>query len=424
MLNTWLRHLVDLPYRARLSIVIIFSIITLAAFTTLHQASFGTLVGIPVALAAWLFRQRGGLICIAFTTPVMFIANTFIVGSFHWPPSMLIGFVTGMLTLIIETFLIGYLRNALDLTTVAREQMSLAYEQQRQLNQLKDQFILNVSHELRTPLTEIHGYLELLHEYDGQLDPEMHRTFVANAVRGCEELEGLVGNVLDTIQLGKSEKPPHLEELVAADMVRDVLEHFDPRRIREHPIHIDVPPELTVWAEYLPVRQIVRNLLANTFKYSDQGTPISIQAVLLADTAGTTAGAEPRRQVCISVQDAGPGIPPAEIPLLFGRFVRLKRDLFGPVCGSGLGLYICKQLVESMDGTIWVESSGIAGEGSRFCFTLPCGNTAGASVEHKACPRTHLAAPAIRANTNNSHENEMVASPASSTIYLPLPTDM
>src|SRR5262249_47727437 len=76
-------------------------------------------------------------------------------------------------------------------------------------------------------------------------------------------------------------------------------------------------------------------------------------------------------EVCISVQDAGPGIPADEIPLLFGQFVRLQRDLSGPVRGIGLGLYISRQLVEAMGGRIWVESSGISGQGSRFCFTLP-----------------------------------------------------
>jgi len=71
------------------------------------------------------------------------------------------------------------------------------------------------------------------------------------------------------------------------------------------------------------------------------------------------------------VQDAGPGIPPEEIPLLFEKCVRLKRDLAGPTPGMGLGLSICKYLVEAMEGHIWVESSGRMGEGCRFCLTLP-----------------------------------------------------
>jgi len=70
------------------------------------------------------------------------------------------------------------------------------------------------------------------------------------------------------------------------------------------------------------------------------------------------------------VQDEGPGIPSEEQPLLFQKFVRLKRDLAGPIQGTGLGLYMCKQLVEAMNGTIRVESSGNKGEGSRFCLTL------------------------------------------------------
>jgi len=75
--------------------------------------------------------------------------------------------------------------------------------------------------------------------------------------------------------------------------------------------------------------------------------------------------------ILISVKDVGPGIPPEELPLLFGQFVRLKRDLSGSVRGTGLGLYVSKQLVEAMKGRIWVESTGRVGEGSRFCFTLP-----------------------------------------------------
>jgi signal transduction histidine kinase len=117
-----------------------------------------------------------------------------------------------------------------------------------------------------------------------------------------------------------------------------------------------------VWADSQDLRQVLRNLLSNAFKYSPAGTSVLISATLIPD---------PPAQVCISVKDAGPGIPAAELPLLFQRFVRLQRDLSGPVAGIGLGLYISKQLIEAMKGQIWVESSGQTGEGSRFCFTLP-----------------------------------------------------
>ena len=84
-----------------------------------------------------------------------------------------------------------------------------------------------------------------------------------------------------------------------------------------------------------------------------------------------TQGSDGISEVCICVQDAGPGILPEDIPLLFGKFVRLKRDLAGSIRGTGLGLYISKQLVEAMGGSIWVESTGVAGQGSRLYFTLP-----------------------------------------------------
>src|SRR5258708_12369473 len=81
--------------------------------------------------------------------------------------------------------------------------------------------------------------------------------------------------------------------------------------------------------------------------------------------------ADAAAQVCIRVEDRGPGIPPAELPLLFQQFGRLQRDLAGKVRGSGLGLYISRQLVEAMHGQIWVEGSAKPGEAISFCFTLP-----------------------------------------------------
>ena len=85
------------------------------------------------------------------------------------------------------------------------------------------------------------------------------------------------------------------------------------------------------------------------------------------------------------VKDTGPGIPPEEIPQLFQRFARLKRDVSGTIRGTGLGLYVCKQLVEAMNGSIWVESSGKAGEGSCFFVALAAGSS---NIDIVTCDHT------------------------------------
>lgn len=248
-------------------------------------------------------------------------------------------------------------------------QLESAYEQQLHLNELKDQFLLNVNHELRTPLTEIHGYLDLLTEYRGQLDETMQNTFIDHAVHGSEELLHLVSNVLDAIRGDVFRKEPQFEELSIGLMVNEVIALFEPNKQQDYDLHVHIAQSLIVRADRQFLHQILVNLLSNAFKYSPRGTTITISAEpFVRSSVNGTPDDSPKVLVC--VQDAGPGIPPADIPLLFGKFVRLERDMVGSVRGTGLGLYISKQMVENMGGRIWVDSTGVSGEGSRFCFTL------------------------------------------------------
>ena len=150
-------------------------------------------------------------------------------------------------------------------------------------------------------------------------------------------------------------------------VVHEVIELFEPQKRREYQITVDVSEDLLIKADHQYLHQILLNLLSNAFKYSPKQTPVVIRAFLQHDLDGKSENG----YTCICVQDAGLGVPPAEIPLLFEKFVRLKRDLVGSVSGTGLGLYICKQLVEAMQGRIWVESTGVAGQGSCFAFTIP-----------------------------------------------------
>ncbi len=245
------------------------------------------------------------------------------------------------------------------------KQQRLAYEQQQYLNQLKDQILLNVSHELRTPLTEVYGYLELLHLHRSQIDDDTQQIFLKNAIGGCEELQRLVSSMLDTIHSESQPQVLHLQDVSVAQIVKEVLELFSPRTLQSYILQINVPESLQVRADQQCLRQILRNLLSNAFKYAEAHTEIAVDVSIVESEQTST------QEVCICVKDNGPGIATADIPLLFEKFVRLKRDLSSSIRGSGLGLYISKQLVEAMGGRIWVESSGIVGEGSRFCFTLP-----------------------------------------------------
>lgn len=249
--------------------------------------------------------------------------------------------------------------------TEAKQQVAISYEEQRQLNYLKDQMLLNVNHELRTLMTSVYGYLELLRDHSGQLDTETQTLFFDQAIKGCEEFQVHVNTVLNTLKVGNNARPLTIETLHVAHVVTAVLDLFDPTKKHGYTIEHSISNTLFVRADKQSLDQVLRNLLSNAFKYSPQGTTITVSASL-----------QPYEQengplIHIIVKDEGYGIPASDIALLFNRFMRLQRDLNSAVDGSGLGLYISKQLVEAMHGRMWVESTGISGEGSCFFIELP-----------------------------------------------------
>ena len=247
-------------------------------------------------------------------------------------------------------------------------QMEVAYAQQERLNQLKDQFLNHVSHELRTPLTQLHGYLELLAIQSDSINQEMRADFLAHATRSSGELIDIVSNILDALQIRNSLDALHGAIIPLASLVHDVLAAFTPQETERYSIEVNIACDLSVWANEQSLRQVLRNVISNAFKYCPEQTQVSISARLMT---GTEAQATtPQVQICIS--DTGPGIPLDEQGMLFQRFFRLQRDLMnGSIRGTGLGLYISKQLIEAMGGRIWVESTGKEGEGSRFYLLLP-----------------------------------------------------
>jgi signal transduction histidine kinase len=214
---------------------------------------------------------------------------------------------------------------------------------------------------LRTPLTIVQGYLELLREVEG-LDPELRRSFLSKACCACDELELLLANMMDASRLAFDRMDLHGSHLPLKVVCMALVALFEPLIMLEHRhVVVEIADHVKVWADEMRLKQILRNLLANALRYSPPQTPIWMTAALEQDN----------RMVRLSVIDRGQGIPVDKQQVIFDKFVRLERDLHSTVRGSGLGLYISRQLVEAMGGSITVTSSGVTGEGSCFSFLLP-----------------------------------------------------
>jgi signal transduction histidine kinase len=370
----WPRGLLKLPLFLRVSLCTLCFVLCMALYLLpLPTHLNGMILVIPMGLASWLLGQPGACTCYFSCMGIQIACNLVAFRGQMWPLLNLIAFVCTFVILFGEGNAIVSLRHMLEAeeqmlqrAEQGKQQMAVAYEQQRRLNQLKNQFILNVNHELRTPLAGVGGYLELLHvvmEQEGHLDRTIHGEYLKHALDNCEELTSIVNNVLETMQIGTNHTPLMLEELPLSRIVHEVIARSANFQRSRHCLCIDIPENLRVWANAQCLRHVLYNLLSNAFKYaSPDKAPVIISASLCTEATP---------QVYISVKDHGPGIPPDQIPLLFDQFVRLPRDLAGTVRGSGLGLYISKHLVEVMGGRIWVESTGVPGQGSRFCFTLP-----------------------------------------------------
>ena len=264
-----------------------------------------------------------------------------------------------------------------------------ALERERELAALKDQFIIAANHELRSPIMAMYGNIELLAMMKGQVDDKQRERMIARALQSGDAVLELLSNVLDAGFIEASAPRLTLRPVPLAQTVRSVLETFDPRDIGApglpaeqadtiRPVRVDIAAELIVLADQSRLRQILVNLVSNALKYSAPGSPIVVSAAIVPQPRlllGRLRGPErlpatpPDIQIC--VRDRGLGVPPRDASKLFNRFVRLERDIAGPVRGTGVGLYLCRLLTEAMGGRIWVESSGVPGEGSAFCFTLP-----------------------------------------------------
>jgi PAS domain S-box-containing protein len=231
---------------------------------------------------------------------------------------------------------------------------------EKEISQMKSDFVSQASHELRTPLSSINAYIEML--IDGEADDEKSRDEFYQIIKSEADRVGrMIDNMLNISRIEAGIISADYEEVDFVKVVRDVLETMKPQASLKEIMLIEKsgPLVYTAEADRDMVYQVVMNLVSNAIKY----TP---------DTGRVTVSVEnddASRGVLVSVSDTGLGIPPEAIGRLFEKFFRI--DNYKRVAkGTGLGLNLVKQIVESVHrGTVGVTSE--VGMGSRFFFTIP-----------------------------------------------------
>jgi PAS domain S-box-containing protein len=223
------------------------------------------------------------------------------------------------------------------------------------------EFLSTVSHEIRTPLTGIKGFTEALALQD--LSP-LQRRYVELAGASCQALMTIVDDLLDFSKLdaGKLElrQEPFAVAALAHNALSMILGVASPKGLSlSFTVAPDVPPSLV--GDHDRLRQVLLNLLANAVKFTLRG---SIRLDI-----GTVVAADGGARIRFAVVDTGIGIPDDRVPRLFARFSQADATIRGRFGGIGLGLAICKQLIERMGGEVAVETT--LGVGSTFWFTVP-----------------------------------------------------
>jgi Na+/proline symporter/signal transduction histidine kinase len=243
---------------------------------------------------------------------------------------------------------------------VATEELKRANQRLTELDRLKDEFISTVSHELRTPLTSIRSFSEILLD-NPDLQLAERNQFLEIVVKESERLTRLINDILDLSRIESGRMEWHLSTCDPKDILEDALAAtsglFKEKGITLQPDFARDLPRVTVDRDRL--MQVVINLLSNAAKFAQpEGGRVTVRM------------ARQDRQLAVSVEDNGPGIPPEQFEAVFDRFHQLGGDtMTGKPKGWGLGLTICRQIVEHFGGRIWVEPG--RPRGAVFRFTLP-----------------------------------------------------
>ena len=260
------------------------------------------------------------------------------------------------------TFFWTFLDQATSLVERARLQReNLRIEVLQRTDVLRAALLSSVSHDLRTPLTTIKAAASSLLQEDVRWDNEARRGFAQSIEHEADRLNRLVGNLLDMSRIEEGALKPEKEWYSLKALIHDVLGRLRPL-LEGRTVHTHLTDDLLlVELDYMQIDQVLTNLIENAVRYTPAGSPIDVSAHIEGE------------QVMLSVADRGPGIPPADLERVFDKFYRVLQNQHGAgyPSGSGLGLAVCKGLVEAHGGRIWAELR--EGGGLVVCIELPVG---------------------------------------------------
>ncbi len=243
----------------------------------------------------------------------------------------------------------------------AESELAAALDKAQETDRLKSQLLSTVSHELRTPLAAIKGFATTLLDNEDKLEDAERREFLQEIDAASDRLTNLIAHLLEFSRLEAGLLPIKQVPTDVNQVLAGALNHW---RIRtpERPVVVDIPQDLPqVMADPRRLRQVLDNLLDNAQKYTPARSQVWIECVEAVDAT--------KPVVRLTVRDKGPGIPEEQLELIFEPFQQAVEPTGRPAGGVGLGLAICRRIIDAQQGRIWAESSN--GNGAAFFITLP-----------------------------------------------------